>query len=186
MSTLKKHAKLLIASAMMIAVILLVTVVILPLILNYAKTEAQYYDLDQEIRGLPTENASITFTSWNYTSSSNIFGAEENSNLIVLNFTFRNIADKEIDVRPNLQYYTGADSFTPREAPLLRYDDNYSEAINDIPYARYWRLWEPKTSLLPNESVKGYLVYAILEGYAPTELVYPSKDSPQIIIKLQQ
>jgi hypothetical protein len=185
MSTLKKHFKLLIASAMVIAVILLL-IVILPPILKYGSIGARYYNLNEEIRGFPTENASITFTLWNYTSDSSIFGAVENSNLIVLNFTFRNIADKEIEIRPNLQYYTGADSFTPREAPFLKYDDNYSEATNDVPYARYWRLWEPKTSLLPNESVKGYLVYAILERYAPTELVYPSKDSPQIIVKLQQ
>lgn len=184
MSALKKHVKLLIASAIMIAVILLVIVILLP-ILKYGNTGVQYYNLNEEIRGLPTENASMTFTSWNYTSSSNIFGAVENSNVIVLNFTFRNIADKEIEIRSNLQYYAGADSVTPREAPFLKYDDNYSEAINDVPYARYWRLWEPKTSLLPNESVKGYLVYTILEGYAPTELVYPSKDSPQIIVKLQ-
>lgn len=184
-----KHAKLLLIALAIIIPVILLGIIVFPLILQHGgqpiNPEVQYYNLNQEIGGLPTGNTSITFTSWTYTSSFNIFDANENTNLIILNFTFQNIANKEIEIRPNLQYSTEAEQFTPREAPLLKYGDYYSEAKTDFPYSHYWGLWESKANLLPNESVKGYLIYEILKGYTPTELVYPNKDAPQIIVKLQ-
>ncbi len=181
-----KHTKLLLmALAIMIAVILL-AIVFLPSLPKLGNNPAvQYYDLNQEIEEFPTGNTSITFTSWAYTSTFGIFEANENTNLIILNFTLRNIANNEIETRTNLQYLPAAEPFTPRAAPLLKYGASYAQAKIDLPYAYYWGLWTAQTTILPNESVKGYVIYEILKDSTPTELVYPNVDSPQIVIRLQ-
>jgi hypothetical protein len=189
MKKLEKRTKLMLIALLIIIALVSLTIIFLPSILNPSNNPinptAQYYNLNQEIKGFPTVNTSITFTSWTYISSFSIFEADENTNLVILNFTLQNIADNEIKTRSNLQYLTEAAPFTPREAPLLKYGDYYAEAKTEIPYANYWALWDFKATLLPKESAKGYLVYEISKGYTPTELVYPSKDSPQIIIRLQ-
>jgi hypothetical protein len=189
MKKLEKHSKLLLIALAIIISVVLLAIIFLPSIISPSNQPinptAQYYSLNQEITEFPTANTSITFTSWAYTPCFGIFEASENTNLLILNFTLQNIANTEIKTRSNLQYLTEAEPFTPREAPLLKYGDYYAEAKPDFPYAHYWGLLESKTNLLPNESAKGYLIYEILKGYAPTELVYPSKDSPQIIIRLQ-
>ena len=189
MKKLEKRTKLMLIALLIIIALVSLTIIFLPSILNPSNNPinptAQYYNLNQEIKEFPTVNTSITFTSWTYISSFSIFEADENTNIVILNFTLQNIADNEIKTRSNLQYLTEAAPFTPREAPLLKYGDYYSEAKTDFPYSHYWGLWESKANLLPNESVKGYLIYEILKGYTPTELVYPNKDAPQIIVKLQ-
>ena len=185
MTKLEKRKLLLIVLAIVIPVILL-TVVFLPPILNLGNNSAtQYYDFNQEVMAFPTANTSITFTSWTFTSAFDVFKADENTNLIILNFTIKNTADTEISTRSNLQYSPEDGPYSPREAPLLKYDDDYAEAKTEIPYAHYWRLWKPQTTLLPDESAPGLLVYEIPKEHTPTELVYPSKDSPQIIINIK-
>jgi hypothetical protein len=186
MKPLGKRTKLLLMALVIVIVVILLTIVFLPSILKFGNNlTVQYYDLNQEIAEFPTGNTSITFTSWAYTSSFGIFEASENTNLIILNFTLRNIASNEIETRTSLQYLPAAEPFTPREAPLLKYGDSYVQAKTDFPYAHYWRLWKPQTTLLPNESIKGCLIYEILKENPPAELVYPNKESPQIIIRLQ-
>lgn len=148
------------------------------------------YSVGQEIAGFPTMNVSIIFTSWTYTKSfcprgvNYPYTPRENATFVAFNFTLRNIASTEIEIRSNLQYGTGADLLTPRIAPYLRYGAYYAEPRTDFPARHYWGLWEYKYSLLPNQSVKGYLLYEILEGYTAIELVYPNKEKPEIIIIL--
>jgi hypothetical protein len=167
---------------------------LLPSIMQYLghpiSFNEQHYGMNQEIRGFPTGNVSMTFTSWMYAKSFHgldplmVLEPGENATLVVFNFTLRNIANNEIEIRSSLQYGEGADSFTPRPSPLLKYGGYYAQAKHDIPYDQFYGLWEYKYTLLPNQSVKGYIVYEILEGYTPTELVYPSQESPQISIKV--
>jgi hypothetical protein len=189
MKKLEKRTKLMLITLLIIIALVSLTIIFLPSILNPSNNPinptAQYYNLNQEIKEFPTVNTSITFTSWTYISTFSIFEADENTNIVILNFTLQNIADNEIKTRSNLQYLTEAAPFTPREAPLLKYGDYYAEAKTDVPYSYYWILWKPQTNLLPNESINGCLIYEILKEHTPTELVYPSKDSPQIIIRLQ-
>jgi|SRR4030042_1398995 len=186
MKKLEKNPKLLLLALAIIIPIVSLAIIFLPSILNPDNhSTVPYYDLNQEITAFPTVNTSITFTSWTYTASFDIFEASESTNLVILNFTLKNIANNEITIRSNLQYLTEAAPFTPREAPLLKYGDHYAEAKTEIPYAHYWRLWKPQTNLLPNESISGCLLYVIPKEHTPTELAYPSKDSPQIIIRLQ-
>jgi hypothetical protein len=185
----EKNSKLLLIALAIIIPVVLLAIIFLPSIAPLGNQTinpaAQYYDLNQEITEFPTANTSITFTSWTYTSSFEIYEASENTDLLILNFTFQNIANTEIKIRSNLQYLTEAESFTPREAPLLKCGDYYATAKTETPYAHYWRLWTPQTNLPPNESTEGFLIYEIPKEYTPTELVYPSQDSPQIIIRLQ-
>jgi len=186
MKKLEKNVKLLlIALAIIIPLVTLAIILLPPSLTSGNNPTAQYYNLNQEITAFPTTNTSITFTSWTYTSRFDIFEASESTNIIILNFTLKNIANNEITIRSNLQYLTEAAPFTPREAPLLKYGDHYAEAKTEIPYAHYWRLWKPQTNLLPNESINGCLIYEIPKEHTPTELAYPSKNSPQIIIRLQ-
>ena len=189
MKKLEKNFKLLLIALAIIIPAVLLAIIFLPSITNPSNQPinptAQYYNLNQEITGFPTANTSITFTSWTYTSRFGIPKASENTNLVILNFTLQNIANTEIKIRSDLQYLTETEPFEPREAPLLKCGDYYATAKTELPYAHYWTLWTPQTNLLPNESTKGYLIYEILKEHAPTELVYPSKDSPQIIVRLQ-
>jgi hypothetical protein len=183
---LEKTAKLLlIVLALIILIVTLVVILLPPSLTSDNNPTAQYYNLNQEITAFPTTNTSITFTSWTYTSRFDIFEASESTNIIILNFTLKNIANNEIKIRPNLQYSNDTAPFTPREAPLLKYGDDYAEAKTEIPYAHYWRLWKTQTNLISNESINGCLLYEIPKEHTPTELVYPNKDSPKIIIRLK-
>ncbi|HEX9862964.1 MAG TPA: hypothetical protein VGB11_06770 [Candidatus Bathyarchaeia archaeon] len=186
MKKLEKNTKLLlIALAIIIPMVSLAVIFLPPSLTSDNNPAAQYYNLNQEITAFPTANTSLTFKSWTYTSTFDIFEADENTNLVILNFTLKNTANNEINIRSNLQYSTEAAPYTPREAPLLKYSDHYAEAKTEIPYAHYWRLWQPQTNLTPNESINGCIIYEIPKEQTPTELVYPNKESPKIIITLQ-
>lgn len=186
MTKLEKTTKLLLLALAIIIPIASLAVIFLPPSLTSGNNPAaQYYDLNQEITAFPTANTSITFTSWTYTSSFDIFEADENTNLVILNFTLKNTANNEITIRSSLQYYNETAPFTPRQAPLLKYSDHYAEAKTEIPYAHYWRLRQPQTTIAPNESINGCIIYEIPKEQTPTELIYPNKEAPKIIIKLQ-
>jgi len=168
----------------MIALAIVVTVVLLGIIFipSLITPHPRYYTLGEEMRGFPTEKVAITFTSWNVTKMF-LFGmaSGENATLVVFNFTLRNIADNQVEVYPNLLHYEG-EPLRPRIPPLLKYGSYYADTHPVFAY--YWGLWESTLILLPNQSVKGFIYYEILEGYEPTELVYPSKESPEIIVKI--
>ena len=188
MKSLEKRTKLLLVSTVVAIALISLAIAFLPSILNLSgnssNSTTQYYDLNQEIAGFPAVNTSMAFTSWTYTSSF-IFEAGPNKNLVIVNFTLRNIADSEIETSTNLQYLPAADSFTPRDAPLLKYGGSYAKAETDFPYSHYWGLWATQNTLLLHESVAGYLVYKIPQENTPIELVFPNAESPKIIVRLQ-
>lgn len=133
--------------------------------------QPQNFAIGEEIKSFPTENVSLTLTSLNITKNFRGYRPSYGSNntLVVFNFTLRSIADTEI--------YT-LENFPHEKMLLLKYDGYYAQY-------RTWSFWETNLSLMPNQSIKGWMFYEILEGYEPNTLVYP-KESPEVFVKISE
>lgn len=168
--TLKKKVAIAVGIVLAILIVSAFSIIVLvPLMVN--QLQPRYYTLGEEIKGLPTlgeEKVSITFTSCNVTNKFRYHSPDKGNSLVVFNFTIRNTADIEI-------YTLGI--FFPFDEPLLKYDGYYAQ-IETFGY------WEHNFSLMPNQTMSGWMYYEILEGYEPIELVYPNKESPEIIVKI--
>jgi len=131
----------------------------------------QNYQLNDEIKNFPIQKTSVTFTEWS-TTNKVISSARSGNIYVVINFTVRNIADNELDIIDFVGILTGA------KRPQLKYGDYYADAIMG------WHVEYLSSYLMPNQSLTGFIYYEILEGYEPIELLFPNKDSPQVIIEL--
>jgi len=131
------------------------------------------FSFNEEIKSCPIKKTSVTFTAWTTMKTFSYHYAREGNIFVVINYTVRNIGDTEL----------GTD-FAFADTPILKYWNYYADA--KIGIVTYWSFHGTyPLELMPNQSLtNGYIYFEILEGYQPTELVFPSKESPQIIIKI--
>jgi hypothetical protein len=151
-----------------------------------SQTQHHIYALNEEIRGYPVEELSISIAYWKTTKQLHELGfwydAKEGNVFVMFNFTIRNIANTEIDFYENNFFL----KLMPIDRPLLVYNDYYAQAYTSWNYwAGDFLLSEPRQSLMPNQTTKGLLTYEILDGYEPIELVYPSRESPIFIVRIK-
>jgi hypothetical protein len=172
----------------------------------------RYYRFGQEIRNFPIEKASITFTAWTATKAfdeakhwGNI-SAPQSYVFIIVNYTVRNIGDTEFEIAnfslaktPLLKY--GNYYASCEIARSLIVGSDYSIDLRGI--TTYWSfyqtygimdkgsMWEMPTPVFVGPSIgsnvtlsNGFIYFQIPEGCQPAELVFPSKDSQQTIIKI--
>lgn len=140
-----------------------------------------------EIKHYPLNELSFTVTDWTLTKEGHqhIFGVDslepKNGNVyVIVNFTFRNIGDMEINILNNENFWKLAEITTP----LLEYGDYYAQAYPRNFCSGAGLYWYQPTDLMPNQTTQGGLLYEILEGYTPSSLLYPNKDSPTFVITL--
>lgn len=143
------------------------------------------YSMGEEIKGYPIGEMAISIIYWKTTeqfSYDTAYWAENGTTFVLYNFTIRNLGNTEL----NLMEYdlrTRLDSVDP---PMLKYGSYYASdsILTTMPWSWKYRLFtgEPST-LMPNQSTMGFLIYRILDGYQPTQLTYPNGDSPQFIIE---
>jgi hypothetical protein len=190
--------------------LILVVVIIGAFTLYYAPTVLSYFQnslnsssssspsqnqephLGTEIKNYPIDGLSFTVTDWTFTTveaidSAKILGLiglpepQSGSVYVLVNFTLRNIGDMEINFQAYDTYYKLGAVTTPS----LQYGNYYAQAnpTNFLTgYAGYYL--GQSTDLMPNQTTKCALVYEILEGYTPSRLLYPNKDSPTLVINL--
>jgi hypothetical protein len=145
------------------------------------------YAMGEEIKSYPVDEMAISITYWKTTEQFHEIGfgwfdSENGTTLVLFNFTIRNIASKEI----SLWDYEFSAKLNSVEPPMLKYGNYYASdkaAVGTGIWTQRLLIYEP-TKLMPNQSTKGLLIYKILDGYQPTQLVYPNGDSPQFIIKI--
>jgi ribosomal protein L37AE/L43A len=139
--------------------------------------------LGTEIMHYPLDTLSFAVTSWSYaTTLYNVPDAGLSSALpsgsiyVVVNFTFRNIGDTETNLESD--YW----SLQPVTVPLLQYGNYYATSPTFFSFLSIYS--NQPTDLMPNQTTNGALIYTILQGYTPSRLLYPNKDSPTFVINL--
>jgi hypothetical protein len=154
---------------------------------NSLNSSSSTVQLGTEIKNYPLDDLFFTVTGWSYAASwlklpnvaglGYLLGPSSGSVYVVVNFTFRNIGTMEM----NLETYDNFWKLADVKLPLLQYGSYYAEATPSSfdTYPFYWG--QPK-SLMPNQTTNGAIVYQILEGYTPSKMVYPNKDSPTFVI----
>lgn len=152
------------------AAIMIITIVVFYLILF--NSAARHYTFNEEIRGFPIAQISMTFTDWKVISMSPAIATElslayNENDLVIVNCTFRNIGNTNFSVHSpdNLSSSLGQ--------TVLKYGNSSYAALT---------LTEIGTPLMTNQTSTGWLCYEITNGTQPTQLLFPSKDSPSIIV----
>ena len=156
-----------------VALIIIVVVFLYPILSNLT---VKHYSFNEEIRGFPIEKTSVTFTGWRIVNAS--WGLT--NDIVIVNYTVRNIGDTTLDTS----------DFLSAKTPILKYGNSYY-ADSTIYILTGWGFYQSAsfpysmypTQLMPNQALtNGFLEFKIIQGTQPTELIFPDKDSPSIII----
>ncbi|MCW4003638.1 MAG: hypothetical protein NWE95_06985 [Candidatus Bathyarchaeota archaeon] len=172
-------------------VIVLAVIVLVVLYQQQFFQSVKTYALGEQIKGYPIEELQTNIIYWKTTTqfheSGYWFDSEEGTTFVFFNFTIQNIANKEIDLWEH-ELYLKLNSVQP---PKLKYGTYYADSDNGISSTGTWSdhllINDPVRAhgtMMPNQTAKGLLIYKILEGYQPTELVYPNEDSPKFVISV--
>ena len=146
--------------------------------------------LGTEIKNYPLDGLSFTVTSWWFVTTAEalpivtgitgfLYGPSSGSVYVVINFTFQNIGNTGVNLLTDKNYWNLA-SVTP---PIVQYGNYYAEATPTSFSEPPVYVGQP-TDLMPNQITNGALVYQILQGYAPSRLLYPDQNSPTFVINL--
>jgi hypothetical protein len=155
----------------------------------FSNFQNQKLHLGSEIKHYPLDGISFTVTNWTLVQEIdlNVTGitgllprTPKNGDVyVIVNFTFRNIGDAEL--AGSFDNFYELASVT---SPLLNYGNYYAQAYPSKFNVGNGLYWGQTIDLMPNQTANGALVYEILDGYTPSSLLYPNKDSPKFVINL--
>ncbi len=159
-----------------LAAILLIAAIIIALLVFIFLSRPVIYHFNEEITTFPKQrgpsyNTSITFTGWSVKNKTGI------TDLLFVNFTVRNL-DKT---------FIGLPLCVPEQAPELKYGGTHYtfSYYTDEENWSAWNFYVPLGWLYPNQHEEGFLVYEIIKGMQPDQLVYPKTSSATIIVEFR-
>lgn len=138
-----------------------------------SKLTTKHYTFNEEIKGFPIGETSVTFTGWRIVNGSSM-GFQEDTNVVIVTFEVRNIGDTTLNTV----------DFVSATAPILKYGNGYFADPLLLGSAWGWTFSQYiPMQLLPNQSLtNGFIEFEIISGTQPTQLVFPNKESPSIVI----